>query len=62
MHTPKEDAMTRQISHNDYQETYEYHGNTTIERIRYHRSGLIRREWLLFDTVEEAAEAFNETC
>jgi hypothetical protein len=54
--------MTRQISHSDYQETYEYHGNTTIERIRYHRSGLIRREWLLFDTVEEAAEAFNECC
>lgn len=54
--------MTRQNANSEYQETYEYHGNTTIERIRHHHSGLIRREWLLFDTVEEAAEAFNECC
>lgn len=54
--------MTRRISHREYQEVFEYHGNTCIERVRYHDSGSIRREWLLFDTVEEAAEAFNECC
>ena len=54
--------MTRRISHRDYQEVFEYHGNTSIERVRYDDSGSIRREWLLFDTVEEAAEAFNECC
>ncbi|MDJ0780748.1 MAG: hypothetical protein QNJ22_02190 [Desulfosarcinaceae bacterium] len=54
--------MTRQVEHSDYQEVFEYHGNTAIERIRYHERGLMRREWLLFDTIEEAAEAFNEYC
>ena len=54
--------MTRQIAHSDYYETFEYHGNTAIERVRYHDTGLIRRDWLLFDSVEEAAEAFNECC
>jgi hypothetical protein len=54
--------MTRQVEHSDYQEVFEYHGHTAIERIRYHASGRIRRDWLLFDTLEEAAEAFNELC
>jgi hypothetical protein len=54
--------MTRQIERSDYHEVFEYHGNTAIERIRYHDSGLIRRDWLLFDSVEEAAETFNEYC
>ena len=54
--------MTRQIERSDYQETYEYHGSTVIERVRYHDSGRARRDWLLFDPVEEAAEAFNECC
>jgi hypothetical protein len=58
----KGDAMTRRISHREYQEVFEYHGNTCIERVCYHDSGSIRREWLLFDTVEEAAEVFNECC
>ena len=54
--------MTRQIEGSDYQEIFEYHGNTAIERVRYHDSGRMLRDWLLFDTVEEAAEAFNECC
>jgi len=54
--------MTRQIEHRDYQEIFEYHGSTVIERVRYHDSGLTRRDWLLFDTVEEATEVFYEYC
>jgi hypothetical protein len=54
--------MTRHQISPDYQETYEYHGNTTIEYTRARRGRTILREWILFDSVEEATEFFNETC
>jgi len=53
--------MTHCIEYPEYQETYEYHGNTAIERTRWQEGG-IERDWLLFDTVEEAATYFHEQC
>ena len=53
--------MTGQIAYQDYLETYEYHGNVAIERIRL-QDGTVEREWLLFDSTEEAVEFFNEMC
>jgi hypothetical protein len=53
--------MTRQADTPDYCETLEYHGGTIIERTRRHRGRLIRREWLIFDSLEEADAFFNET-
>lgn len=53
--------MTTYVSDRDGQELFEYHGNTAIERIRKHR-GRIRREWLFFDSAEEAAEFYNDQC
>jgi hypothetical protein len=38
----------------------EYHGSTIVERIHMVNGMMPRREWLLFDTVEEAAEFYNE--
>ncbi len=37
-------------------------GNTEIERIRNQGKNTIRRYWIIFDTVEEAMEFFNDQC
>lgn len=54
--------MTRQISYPEYMEHFEYHGNTTIERIRLSSGGEIRHDWLMFDSVEDANDFFNDNC
>ena len=54
--------MTRHASYPDYQDCYEYHGCTTIERIRKQFGKAVKRDWLLFDSVEEALEFFNNNC
>ena len=43
------------------QETYEYHGNTAIERTRK-INGIVRRDWLFFDSAEDAEVFFNDHC
>ncbi|NNF98686.1 MAG: hypothetical protein HKM93_04855 [Desulfobacteraceae bacterium] len=54
--------MTRQISRSDCEEFFEYHGNTMIERIQYLNNGGMNRDWLIFDSVEEACDFFNDDC
>lgn len=54
--------MTKDISYPDYYDSYEYHGNTTIALTRRHAGEIIWRDWIIFDTVEEAAEYFNDAC
>jgi hypothetical protein len=54
--------MTTSISYPDYYDCYEYHGSTTIELTRKQNGTTIWRDWILFDTVEEATEYFNDTC
>ena len=53
--------MTYHCTIQNGQEMYEYHGNTAIERTRK-INGRIRRDWLFFDSAEEAEEFFNEHC
>jgi len=53
--------MTHYFANAEGQEFFEYHGNTTIERIRKQR-GRVRREWLFFDSAEEAVAFFNDQC
>jgi hypothetical protein len=43
------------------QDYYEYHGNVAIEHVR-RRAGRVDREWLYFDTAEEAVDFFNDHC
>lgn len=43
------------------QEDLEYHGSTAIERVR-RQNGAVRRDWLFFDSAEEAAAYFFEFC
>ncbi len=44
----------------DYDDAYEYHGSTTVERTRRKQGRVVWKEWLIFDTVEEASLYFNE--
>ena len=53
--------MTGYFKNQDGQEFFEYHGNTAIERIRKQR-GRVWREWLFFDSAEEAEAFFNDQC
>ena len=59
----KEDQkMTKHNFSPEYDECYEYHGNTTIELTRRQGKVTVWRDWITFDTVQEAAEYFNEHC
>jgi hypothetical protein len=46
----------------DYHDYFEYYGNTEIERIRQRAGRTLRRDWIIFDTVEEAMDFFNSKC
>ena len=54
--------MTKHIFNPDYHDCYEYHGNTTIELTRRQGEITVWRDWITFDTVQEAADYFNEHC
>ena len=54
--------MTRYECSPDYQDCYEYHGSTTILKVRKAAGTTVKREWILFDSVEEAQEFFNYSC
>ena len=53
--------MTRQIIDDQIQEFFEYHGNTAIERTRL-QNGAVQRDWIYFNSAEEAVEFFCEQC
>ncbi len=44
----------------DYDEAYEYDGSTTIEVTRRHFGRVVWKDWLLFDSVEEARNYLEE--
>ncbi|MFZ5572045.1 MAG: hypothetical protein ACOZF0_16725 [Thermodesulfobacteriota bacterium] len=52
--------MTKHIYDRHFHEFFEYHGNTTIEHITQKNGVTIDRDWLLFDSVEEAQDFFND--
>ena len=41
-----------------YDDIFEYHGGTSIERTRRMMGSVIRKDWILFNSVEEAEEYF----
>jgi hypothetical protein len=51
--------MTRQISVDEFCDCYEYLGSTTIAYKRMQDGETVWKDWILFDTVEEASEYFN---
>lgn len=46
----------------DLRDYYEYHGSTTIERRRKKGGLTVWRDWIIFDSVEEATQYFNDNC
>ena len=54
--------MTKHIYLQNHHEIFEYHGSTTIECIKKWAGNTVTREWLIFDSVEEAQEFFNTEC
>ncbi|MBW1840465.1 MAG: hypothetical protein JRF27_04815 [Deltaproteobacteria bacterium] len=54
--------MTKQEIYIDYNDSFEYHGCTVIERTRNRAGITIKRDWILFDSVEEAADYFYNNC
>ena len=52
--------MERQITYPDYKEAFEYHGSTTVEITRQRGGRVIWKDWLIFDSVEEASTFYNE--
>jgi hypothetical protein len=55
----KEADMTRQIAMDEFCDCYEYHGGTTIAYKRTQDGETVWKDWILFDSVEEASEYFN---
>ena len=54
--------MRTQEIYTDYQDHFEYFGNTEIERIRMQGETVIKHDWIMFDSVDEAMEFFNDRC
>ncbi len=54
--------MMAQVNDTIYMDSFEYHGNTAIERVRTHDGVTVLRDWILFDSVEEAEAFFDDRC
>jgi len=52
--------MRKHELYTDYHVHFEYSGNTEIERIRKQGEKTLRHDWIIFDTVDEAMEFFND--
>jgi hypothetical protein len=52
--------MTLKNYYSDYHEKYEYHGNTAIEVTREKDGVTIKRDWIFFDSVQEAQDFFYD--
>lgn len=52
--------MTVMQIYKTYKDILEYHGSTTVERIRKRGQRVIRRDWIEFDSVEDAQAYFDE--
>jgi hypothetical protein len=51
--------MTRQLVSETHDDFFEYHGSTIIEHTRTRAGKTVWRDWIVFDSVEEAADYFN---
>ena len=54
--------MRKHEFYTDYHDHFEYFGKTEIERIRKQGEKTIRHDWIIFYTVGEAMEFFNDQC
>ena len=54
--------MTTYDFNSEYYDSYEYHGNTAVEITRKQGEATVKRDWILFDSVQEAQDFFYENC
>jgi len=45
-----------------YSDFFEYHGNVEILRVRKQYGTIIRKDWLVFNSPDEAMDYFNTKC
>ena len=45
-----------------YRDFFEYHGSNEILRIRERYGTIIRKDWLVFNSPDEAVDHFNNKC
>jgi hypothetical protein len=53
--------MKKQEIPQTIRDVLEYLGSTTVQRTRCRGNTVIWRDWLLFDTVEEAQDYYHDT-
>jgi hypothetical protein len=53
-------TMRKKRHYADFYDTIEYFGNTEVKRVRRKGNTIIRRDWFVFDSVDEAMTFFNE--
>jgi len=54
--------LKKHVSYPRYYDYLEYHGSTQVVRIRKQGRTVLRKDWLDFNTVEEALDYFNNGC
>ncbi len=52
--------MKKGVRYHDHYEELVYDGHTMIERVRRFCGKRVRRDWLIFDSVEDAESFFND--
>jgi len=53
--------MKKKTHYADYYDIIEYFGNTEVKRVRKKGGAIVRRDWVIFDSIEEAMMFFNES-
>ena len=54
--------MNYNVAYPTYYDSYEYYGNTEIVLTRKFGDMTIWRDWILFDSAEEASDYYNNHC
>jgi hypothetical protein len=54
--------MRKYELYSNYSDAFEYYGNNEILRVRKQYGMIVRRDWLVFNSTEEAMEHFNTKC
>ena len=54
--------MRKYEHYSEYRDLFEYYGNNEIERIRIKNGRMIRRDWFVFESENDASAFFRERC
>jgi hypothetical protein len=55
-------TMRKHEFHPDYLDLFEYLGSNEIKRVRIKSGEMVRRDWYIFNSPDEAMLFFNERC